>query len=72
MTTYTHFASIHRQRARERGSLLLELLIAMVVLMVGLGAIMVLLVASIYTNANARNDTTSTMVAEHVMEQISA
>lgn len=52
--------------------MLIELLIAMVVLMVGLGGIMVLLVASMYTNANARNDTTSTMVAEHVMEQISA
>lgn len=60
------------RNSRQRGSLLLELLISMVVLMVGLGGIMVLLVASVYTNANARNDTTSTMVAEHVLEQISA
>src|SRR5438067_269473 len=60
------------ERRRERGSMLVELLIAMAVLVIGLGGIMVLLVASIYTNANARNDTTSTMVAEHVIEQISA
>jgi len=52
--------------------MLIELLIAMVVLAVGLGGILVLLIASIYTNNRAGNDTTSTMVAEHVLEQISA
>jgi len=52
--------------------MLIELLIAMVVLAVGLGGIMVLLVASVYTNNTAGKDTTSTMVAEHVLEQISA
>jgi type II secretory pathway pseudopilin PulG len=52
--------------------MLLELLIAMVVLLVGLGGLLSLLVSSLYTNNNARNDTTSTMLAEHVIEQISA
>jgi len=52
--------------------MLIELLIAMVVLAVGLGGILVLLIASVYTNNRAGNDTTSTMVAEHVLEQISA
>lgn len=61
-----------RRLDRECGSMLIELLIAMVVLAVGLGGILVLLVASVYTNNTAGKDTTSTMVAEHVLEQISA
>jgi len=52
--------------------MLLELLIAMVVLTIGLGGLLVLLMASMYTNSNARTDTTSTMLAEHVIEQISS
>lgn len=52
--------------------MLLELLIAMVVLVIGMGGLLPLLISSMYTNNNARNDTTSTMVAEHVLEQISA
>lgn len=56
----------------ERGSMLIELLISMSILAVGLGGIMILLVISTITDGKASNDTTSTMVAEHVLEQISA
>jgi Tfp pilus assembly protein PilV len=59
-------------RRRERGSFLVESLIAMVVLAVGLGGLSTLLIASLYTNHRSSQDTTSTMVAEHVLEQISA
>ncbi len=52
--------------------MLLELLIAMTVLAFGMGGLLALLVTSIYTNNTARNDTTSTMLAEHVLEQITA
>jgi Tfp pilus assembly protein PilV len=52
--------------------MLIELLIAIVVLMIGLGGLMVLLISAMYTNTTAGKDTTSTMVAEHVLEQISA
>ena len=52
--------------------MLLELLISIVVLVVGLGGIMILLISAMYTNSTAGKDTTSTMVAEHVLEQISA
>jgi len=52
--------------------MLIELMIAMIVLAIGLGGIFTLLAASMCTNAKAGNDTTSTMLAEHVMEQISA
>lgn len=59
-------------QAAECGSMMLELLIALAVLAVGLGGVSVLLVSAISTNSKARDDTTSTMVAEHVLEQISA
>jgi type II secretory pathway pseudopilin PulG len=52
--------------------MLLELLIAIVVLAVGMGGLIPLLVSSMYTNSKSGSDTTSTMVAEHVLEQITA
>jgi type II secretory pathway pseudopilin PulG len=52
--------------------MLLELLIAMVILVIGLGGLMILLVSAMYTNNKAGNDTTSTMVAEHILEQITS
>lgn len=51
--------------------MLLELLISMVVLTTGLGGVLVLLVSAVLTNGKSSNDTTSTMLAEHVLEQIS-
>jgi len=56
----------------QRGSMLLEVLIAMVVLSIGMGGLIPLLVSSMYTNTNSSTDTTSTMVAEHILEQITA
>jgi Tfp pilus assembly protein PilV len=60
------------RRRGERGSMLLELLIAMVVLVIGLGGLLALLVGSMSTNNTAGSDTTSTMLAEHILEQTSA
>lgn len=57
---------------RQCGSMMLELLISMVILTVGMGGLMVLLVSAMYTNSKAGHDTSSTMLAEHVLEQISA
>ncbi|PYX21696.1 MAG: hypothetical protein DMG87_08880 [Acidobacteria bacterium] len=54
----------------ERGSLLIETLIAMIVLAIGLGGLFSLLAASMYTNDRSGADTRSTMLAEHVIEQI--
>ena len=64
--------SIASRGSSERGSMMIELLISMVVLLIGLGGMLILLVSAMYTNKRAGNDTTSTMVAEHVLEQISA
>ena len=71
MHTFQEFRTT-RLRRDERGSMLIELLISMALLAVGLAGVMVLLVSAVSTNGKARNDTTSTMVAEHVLEQISA
>jgi prepilin-type N-terminal cleavage/methylation domain-containing protein len=57
---------------RQRGFTLIELMISMVVLLVGLGGLLVLLVSALYTNKTAATDTASTMIAEHVLEQITA
>jgi prepilin-type N-terminal cleavage/methylation domain-containing protein len=66
MTAQFHF------RKRQRGFTLIELMISMVVLLIGLGGLLVLLITSLYTNKTAGTDTSSTMIAEHILEQISA
>ena len=57
---------------KQRGFLMIELMISMVVLSVGLGGLLVLLISAMYTDKRAASDTSSTMVAEHVLEQITA
>lgn len=56
----------------QSGFTLIELMISMLVLLVGLGGLLILLVSSLYTNKTAATDTSSTMIAEHVLEQITA
>jgi type II secretory pathway pseudopilin PulG len=57
---------------QERGFMMLELMISMVVLSVGLAGILVLMLSAMYTDKRSRNDTGSTMIAEHILEQITA
>jgi Tfp pilus assembly protein PilV len=64
--------SLEKRNGGERGSMLLELLIAIVVLAIGMGGLLVLLVSAMSTNNRSGNDTSSTMLAEHIIEQISA
>ena len=52
--------------------MLIELLIAMSVLAIGLGGVLVLLISAVLTNSKAGKDTSATMVAENILEQISA
>src|SRR5216117_2217689 len=66
MTAQFHF------RKGQHGFTLIELMISMVVLLVGLGGLLVLLVSALYTNKTASTDTSSTMIAEHILEQITA
>ena len=57
---------------RQRGFSLIEMMIAMVVLAVGLGALTILFTTAMYTNTKSNKDTTATMLAQTVMEQIDA
>lgn len=57
---------------RQHGFSLLEFLIAMVILTIGVGGLLPLLLASISLDKKAAGDTTSVMVAEVVLEQMSA
>jgi type II secretory pathway pseudopilin PulG len=59
-------------REREHGFLMIELMISMVVLTVGLGGLLVLLITAMYNDKVSSRETTSTMVAEHILEQITA
>ena len=61
-----------KRKSKERGFLMIELMISMVVLTVGLGGLLILLISAMYTDKRAASDSSSTMVAEHVLEQITA
>ncbi len=56
----------------ERGTTLIELMIAMLVLAIGLGGITTLLTGAIATNSKNSRDTTATLLAQMVIGQISA
>lgn len=58
-------------RRAERGMSLMELMIAMLVLAVGLAGITILLTTAIASNNRNSRDTTSTLLAQMVIEQIS-
>lgn len=58
--------------SKHSGFMMIELMISMVVLSVGLGGLLVLLITAMYTDKRSSSDTTATMVAEHVLEQITA
>jgi type II secretory pathway pseudopilin PulG len=60
------------RRSKHSGFMMIELMISMVVLSVGLGGLLILLVSAMYTDKRSASDTTATMVAEHVVEQITA
>lgn len=60
------------RRPRQGGMSLIELMIAMVVLAVGMGAIMGLFVMAIGNNTRNKVDTAGTLVAQLVLEQITA
>src|SRR6266498_4648473 len=64
--------SLEKRTGGQRGSMLLEVLIAIVVLAIGMGGLLVLLVSAMSTNNRSGSDTSSTMIAEHIIEQISS
>jgi|SRR5579862_114471 len=61
---------MNARRNSQQGMTLIELMIAMVVLAIGLGGITSLLVIAIGTNNRNSRDTTATMLAQLVIEEI--
>jgi prepilin-type N-terminal cleavage/methylation domain-containing protein len=59
-------------RNGQRGMTLIELMISMVVLAIGLAGITILLIIAIGTNNRNSRDTTATMLAQLVIEEIQA
>ena len=64
--------SMVENRKREAGMTMVELMIAMVVLAVGLGALSILFVNTSYPDNRNSKDTSATLLAQLVLEQISA
>ena len=56
----------------EKGTTLIELLVAMFILTVGMGAMLVLFMNSSVSNNRNVRDTSSTLLAQMILEQISA
>jgi len=64
--------TVSSTRKTEKGTTLIELLVAMFVLAVGLGAILILFMNSTVSNNRNMRDTSSTLLAQMILEQISS
>lgn len=62
----------NKKKTMERGSTLIELMISMLVLAVGLGALTILFVGAIATDNRNSKDTSATLLAQKVIEELSA
>lgn len=60
------------KKNRERGAMLVELMIAMLVLAIGLGALTTLITACMTTDNRNSKDTSATLLAQKVIEELSA
>jgi Tfp pilus assembly protein PilV len=60
------------KKNRERGALLIELMIAMLVLATGLGALTTLIATCMATDNRNSKDTSATLLAQKVVEELSA
>jgi Tfp pilus assembly protein PilV len=64
--------SIGFKKNPERGAMLIELMIAMLVLATGLGALTTLIAACMITDNRNSKDTSATLLAQKVIEELSA
>jgi len=72
MNSRSEAAMILRSKKRSEGFSLVEILLAMVILSVGLRAIIGMIVSASLTANSTKVDTTATMLADTVLEQLSA
>ena len=71
MNRKLHDKSVFKKKAEVGGSLI-ELMIAMLVLAIGLGALTTLFVGSMLTDNRNSKDTTATQLAQKVIEELTA
>ncbi len=64
--------ALHKTRRSQAGMTLIELMIALSILAVGMGALTNLLIVAMDTNNRNSKDTSATLLAQMVVEQISA
>jgi prepilin-type N-terminal cleavage/methylation domain-containing protein len=67
--------SMHRakeSRKAEHGMTLLELLFALTIMLIGMGAVMIMISTAIAQNNGSKHDSSATMIAQLVAEQIGA
>lgn len=64
--------NVIRPRKSQRGVTLIELMIAMLVLSIGLGALFTLISVALASNNKNSKDTSATLLAQMVIEQISS
>ena len=67
-----HIRTVRIRRKAQRGTTLVELMIAMFILAIGLGALTNLLVVAMASDNKNSKDTSATLLAQMVIEQISA
>ena len=67
-----HMSTARIRRNAQRGTTLVELLIAMLILAIGLGALTNLLVVAMASDNKNSKDTSATLLAQMIIEQISA
>ena len=69
---HIHIGLIRIRREAERGSTLIELMIALLILAAGLGALTTLLAVAVSSDSRNSKDTSSSLLAQMVIEQITA
>src|SRR5579862_4593107 len=69
---HRHKRTLRLPRRTQAGMTLIELMVAMVILTVGMGALTNLLVVAMATDNRNSKDTSATLLAQMVVEQISA
>ena len=67
-----HLAAVNQVEPAQTGMTMIELLIAMSVLLIGMGAMLTVFAAAITGNGRAKADTSGTMLAQTILEQIAA
>jgi len=71
MKRMLHYKAVSRKKA-EAGGTLIELMVAMLILAIGLGALTTLFVGSMLTDNRNSKDSTATLLAQKVIEELTA